>query len=244
MGTHWQRARDSRVMRGMLLGLVTPLVTALAQVATSSEFTAALVQSNNTSRQSQSLTPTLTLQDALARAQRIDPQVQSAVSNAKLARENRLQSRAALLPSLAGSSQYLNTQGNGLIPTGRFVTNDGVHVYREWGVFRQDLSPTVLTRIAYKSATEAEAVSQTKAEKARLALSITVTRAYYALVVAQREHATAQQSLAETYRFLAVGRRLERAGRKPASDVVKFQLQQTAQEKSLREAEHSVESAR
>ncbi|HXA50940.1 MAG TPA: TolC family protein [Candidatus Acidoferrum sp.] len=228
----------------MLLGLVTPLLTALGQVAISSEFTTASVQSNGIPSQTQSLTPILTLQDALARAQRIDPQFQSAVSNAKLAHEDRLQSRAARLPSLAGSSQYLNTQGNGIIPTGRFVTSDGVHVYREWGVVRQDLSPTTLTGTAYKSAIATEAVSQTKAEKARLTLAVTVTKAYYTLVVAQRKQATAQQSLEEADRSLAVGQRLERAGRKPSSDVVKFQLQQTAQEKALREAKHSLETAR
>jgi outer membrane protein TolC len=37
---------------------------------------------------------------------------------------------------------------------------------------------------------------------------------------------------------------LERAGRKPHSDVVKFQVQQTAQEKSFREAKFAMESAR
>lgn len=186
----------------------------------------------------------MTLGDALARAQRIDPQFQSAVSNAKVAHEDRLQSRAALLPSLAGSSQYLNTQGNGLIPTGRFVTNDGVHVYREWGVLKQDLSPGTLARTGYKGATVAEAISQTKAEKARLTLSVTVTKAYYALVVAQRKYATAQQDLDQANRFVDISQSLERDGRKPHSDVAKFQLQQTAQEKSFREAQLSMESAR
>jgi outer membrane protein TolC len=228
---------------GMLLGLITPPSTIPAQVATSSEFTAS-VPSNDTFSQTQSAPPTLTLQDALARAQRIDPQFQSAVSNAKVAREDRLQSRAALLPSLAGSSQYLNTQGNGLIPTGRFVTQDGVHVYRDWGVLKQDLSPGTLMGTGYKSATVAEAISQTKAEKARLALAITVTKAYYALVVAQRKYATAQQDVDQANRFVDIGESLERGGRKPHSDVVKFQLQQTALEKSFREAKLSMENAR
>src|SRR6476620_9339553 len=70
------------------------------------------------------------------------------------------------------------TQGNGLIPTGKFVTQDGVHVYREWSVVRQDLSPATLTRTDYKRATAAETLSQTKAEKARLALALTVVKAY------------------------------------------------------------------
>jgi hypothetical protein len=46
---------------------------------------------------------------------RLSAQIQSAVSDARLAHEDRLQSRATPLPSLGLSSQYLNTQGNGLI---------------------------------------------------------------------------------------------------------------------------------
>jgi outer membrane protein TolC len=228
----------------MLLCLVTSLSPTFAQLSAPPDFLAASVQSNGSSTQILSALPTLTFQDALERAQRNDPTFQSAASNAKLAREDRLQSRAAPLPSLNLSSQYLNTQGNGFIPTGRFVTNDGVHVYREWSVVRQDLSPATLTRTEYKRATAAEALSQTKAEKARLVLAVTVVKAYYGLVIAQRNYATAQQALDQANRFVDLGQSLERAGRKPHSDVVKFQLQQTAQEKSLREANLAMESAR
>jgi len=229
---------------GMLLGLVTSLSPGLSQVATSSEFLAASAQSNGTSTQTISPLPTLTFRDALERAQRNDPQFQSAVSDARLAHEDRLQSRATPLPSLGLSSQYLNTQGNGLIPTGKFVTQDGVHVYREWSVVRQDLSPATLTRTDYKRATAAETLSQTKAEKARLALALTVVKAYYGLVITQRKYTTAQEGLDQANRFVALGQSLERGGRKPHSDVVKFQLQQTAQQKFLREANLAMESAR
>src|SRR5882672_753369 len=68
---------------GMLLGLVTSLSPGLAQVATSSEFLAASAQSNGTSTQTLSPLPTLTFRDALERAQRNDPQFQSAVSDAR-----------------------------------------------------------------------------------------------------------------------------------------------------------------
>jgi outer membrane protein TolC len=165
---------------GLLLGLATPLSPSLAQVA-SSEFLAESAQSNGTSTQILSPLRTLTFRDALERAQRNNPQFQSAVSDARLAHEDRLQSRATPLPSLGLSSQYLNGQGNGMIPTGRFVTQDGVHVYREWSVVSQDLSPATLTRTDYKRATAAETLSQTKAEKARLELALTVVKPTTAL---------------------------------------------------------------
>jgi outer membrane protein TolC len=233
-----------RLCTGVLVGLIATLSPALAQVDTSLGFAAATVPSSETSTQNRSPLPTLTLRDALERAQRIDPQFQSAASDAKLAHEDRLQSRAAPLPTLGLSSQYLNTQGNGLIPTGRFVTQDGVHVYREWSVVRQDLSPATLIRTDYKRARVAEAVSQTKAEKAGLALAVAVIKAYYGLAVAQRKYATAQQALDQANRFVALGQSLERSGQKPHSDVVRFQVQQTAQEKSFREANLAMESAR
>jgi outer membrane protein TolC len=230
-------------LAGTLLGLASSLPPALAQFATSPAFTVR-VPANETSAQTRSAPPTLTLLDALEKAQRIDPKFQSAVSSARLAHQDRLQSGAAPLPMLSGSSQYLNTQGNELIPTGRFVTNDGVHVYREWGILRQDLSPAVLARTDYKRAAMTEVISQTKAEKARLALAVTVTKAYYGLAVAQRKYETAQQGLDQANRLVALGQSLERSGQKPQNDVTRFQLQQTKEEKSFREAKNAMESAR
>src|SRR5579871_4207974 len=77
---------------------------------------------------------TLTLKDALAMAEKNDPGVLAAISDSSTAREDRNQARAALYPSLSGRSEYLGTEGNGKLASGRFVTNDGVHVYRDWAV--------------------------------------------------------------------------------------------------------------
>jgi hypothetical protein len=88
---------------------------------------------------------TLTLKDALALAAKNDPALLAVASDAS-AREDRKQARAALYPSLSGRSEYLGTQGNGKLSESRFVTNDGVHVYRDWAVVHQDLSPGTLKR--------------------------------------------------------------------------------------------------
>src|SRR5665213_3733793 len=71
----------------------------------------------------------ITLQDAIDRARRYYAQYRAAVTAAALANQDRVQARASLLPSLSYRQEYLGTQGNGVIPTGRYVTNDGVHVY-------------------------------------------------------------------------------------------------------------------
>src|SRR5437667_12172580 len=78
--------------------------------------------------------PVVTLQDALTRARQVDAQYQGAVADSAVAREDRLQAKAALLPSVNYLTQYLGTQGNGKLPERRFVTHDGVHVYRAWGI--------------------------------------------------------------------------------------------------------------
>src|SRR3954465_6018259 len=96
---------------------------------------------------------TLTLKDSLALAQKNDPQFLAALSDTAVAQEDLRQARTSVYPSLSGRSEYLGTQGNGKLASGRFVTNDGVHVYRDWAVVHQDLSPGVLMRTGVRRAT-------------------------------------------------------------------------------------------
>src|SRR5262252_721245 len=65
----------------------------------------------------------ITLQDALERARMLDADVQSAVTDVRAAGEDRQQAKSSLLPSVSNSTQYLGTQGNGLTPSGRYVSN-------------------------------------------------------------------------------------------------------------------------
>jgi len=69
---------------------------------------------------------TITLQDALQRAKSNSPEFQAALTEFGLAREDRVQSRAALLPSFTYNGGFIYTQGNGT-SAGRFVANNGVH---------------------------------------------------------------------------------------------------------------------
>src|SRR5882672_1250557 len=120
----------------------------------------------------QSAPLTLTLKDALERAQMNAPQLLAAISDANAAREDILQARAARRPSVSARSDYLGTQGNGQIPSGRFVTNDGVHVYRDWAVVHQDFTAAAL-KTGYQRAGEGEAIAKAKVEIARRGLAAT-----------------------------------------------------------------------
>lgn len=186
----------------------------------------------------------MTLKDALDRARKLDLGIVSAEADEKSAREDRLQARNVLLPQISGSSQYLNTQGNGATPDGRFVTNDGVHVYREWGVLRQDLSPANLSLTGYHRAQAAEALAKAKTEIARRGLVVTVTKYYYALAVAQRKYATAQQALDEAQQFLRISQAQEREGQAAHVDVVKAQIQFDQQQTAFDDARLAMEGAR
>lgn len=188
--------------------------------------------------------PLITLQDALDRARRFDAPYQSAVSNAALAREDRVQAKASLLPGVNQTTQYLGTQGNGVLPSGRFVSNDGVHVYRAWGVLHQDLTADTLHKTSYRRAQAAEALANARVEIAQRGLAVVVTRNYYGFVTAQRKYATAQQAVQQAQRFLDITQQQEQAGQVAHSDVVKAQIQYEQQRQIFVEATLGMEATR
>jgi outer membrane protein TolC len=219
------------------LGAVTCAVTLAGLVQ------AQVAAPTNAPSPGQSAPLTLTLADALARAQTNGPQLLSAINDANVAREDLLQARAAQRPTASFKSDYLGTQGNGVLPSGRFVTNDGVHVYRDWGVVHQDFT-AALTRTGPQRAAAAETLAQAKAEIARRGLAVTVTRAYYALLTAQRKYATAQQALDQAKRYLDISQSLERGGEVPHSDVVRADFQYSQQQQVFLEAKLAMDNAR
>jgi len=228
-----------------ILALIASLLPSFAQGLDPTEIgRQPFVQRQATPNVTQAATQTLTLKDALELAQKNDPAYLSALNDAAVAQEDRAQARAAVLPTFGVRSEYLGTQGDGKLASGRFVTNDGVHVYRDWVTMHQDLSPGTFMRTGVKRAEAAVAVARAKAEIARRGLSGTVTKAYYSLIVAQRKYANAQQALDQAQRSLQISQDLERGREVAHSDVVKSQLQYTAQDQAFREAKLAMGSAR
>lgn len=187
---------------------------------------------------------TLTLKDALERARQNDTAYLAAVTDARSAHEDRIQARAALLPAVSTTTQELLTKGGSILETGRFVTNDGVHVYRAWGVVHEDLSPNLFTLNGYRRASAAEALAQAKAEIATRGLTVTVTEYYYALLVAQRKYGTAQQSRDEAQRFYKDTQDREKGGEAAHADVIKAEIQLEQQQQVLEDARLAMEDAR
>lgn len=186
---------------------------------------------------------TLTLQDALERARANSPQFQAALTELGLAREDRVQVRAGLLPSVNYTTQYLYTQGNGT-PTGRFIANNAVHEYVAQGNAHQVVSLGLGQVADFRRAGAAEALARARAEIAARGLVVTVVESYDGLVVAERGYAHAQQAAGEAQRFLRITQQLERGGEVAHADVIKAQLQLNDRERDLREAQLAMAKAR
>ena len=187
---------------------------------------------------------TITLQDALDRAEKDDTQYTSAVMDARLAKEDHLQMRAAESPSVSAQTSALLTQGNGRVPTGRYVTNDGAHVYRQWGVVHQDFSAGTLTMLGDRKGAAGEALARAKAEIARRGLKVTVTQDYCAVLVSERKYATAQETLQQAQHFLSMTKDQEQQGEAAHADVIKAQIQFNQQQAALQDAQLQMENDR
>jgi outer membrane protein TolC len=217
----------------------------LSQVASEPAATVNSQQQTSAAGASNTSAPlTLTLQDALERAEKYSPQFQAAVTATRMARANVTQARSALLPSADANVQELLTQGNGVVPTGRYVTNDGIHVYNAFGVFRQTFSADTFTLASYRAATAGEEIARAQQEIARRGLKVAVTQAYYALVVAERGYATAQQSMQQAQQSLQASQDLEKGGEVAHSDVITFQIQSNQQHQAFQEATLVMDNAR
>ncbi len=183
----------------------------------------------------------LTLPDAIARAKENSPQFRAALMRLGLAREDRVQARAALLPGVNYGTSFIYTQGNGTA-TGRFIANNGVHEYVSQGAVHQGLG---LGPIAdYQRAAAAQALAAANAEIATRGLVVTVVQAFYGLLAAQEKSTSTAQAAEESRRFLDLSNKLEVAGEVAHSDVIKAQIQANESQRQVQEAQLAQQNAR
>jgi len=181
-------------------------------------------------------------QNAIERALIINPQYQTATINAGLAKEDRAQTRAALLPSINQFNQYIWTEANGT-PSGVYVANDGVHVYTNQAIVHGEIySPG--KRAEHQRALAAEAVARARVEIAARGLIATVIQNYYGFLSAQRKYANAQQSVTEASQFVDITRKQEQGGEVAHSDVIKAEIQLEQRQREARDAQLLLESSR
>jgi len=221
-----------RGIRAILLWGIVSNVVSLASAQGANQ-----VQSGESTAQP----PTITLQDALARARVNEPQYPVGLTQYGVAKENTVQSRAALLPNVNYSTSFISTQGNGAGGP-RFIANTAVHEYSSQGNAHQAFS---LQNVAeYRRARAEEALAKAKSEIAARGLVVAVTGAYYGSVVAQRKYSTAQRAAGEAEHFFDITQKLERGGEIAHSDTIKAQLQLQQQQRALQDAQLEMERSR
>jgi outer membrane protein TolC len=186
-------------------------------------------------------TVSLTLADALARAKANSPQFQAALTQLGIAREDRVQARAALLPGVDYNNQFIYTEGNGT-PSGRFIANNGPHEYLSQGSVQQVVG---LGQFAdYRRAVAAQALARARAEIAARGLIVTVVRAFYGVLVTQGKTQSTQAAADEAQRFLDNSRKLEQGGEVAHADVIKAQIQANDQQRAFQDAKLSEQNSR
>lgn len=224
-------------MHAKTIALIAVLLLTTAAVRAQT----ALPQTGTTGAQTSPSTISLSLADALARARANSPQFQAALMQLGLAREDRVQARAALLPGVDYNNSFIYTQGNRTID-GRFIANNGVHEYLSQGAVQQTFG---VGQIAdYRRTSAAQALARGRTEIAARGLEVTVVQAYYGLQAAQARVAAMQAANDEAQRFLTLSRQLEQGGEVAHSDVIKAQIQANDQQRAAQEAKLAAQNAR
>jgi outer membrane protein TolC len=184
----------------------------------------------------------LTLAEALERARRTSVSYQAAVTDAGLAREDKKQAVAALLPSVNYNNAAIYTQGNGVPDQVKFIASNAIHEYISMGDVHEvlDLAGIAEARRAAANASAAKA----RAEIASRGLVVTVVQNYYAVAAAKGKAEASRKAAEEGERFFKLTSGLERGGEVAHSDVIKAELQANDRKRQLQEANLALLNAR
>jgi outer membrane protein TolC len=184
----------------------------------------------------------LTLADALDRARQNSVIYQAALTDARIAQEDKRQSVAALLPSVNYNNSAIYTEGTGVDNQVKFIANNAVHEYISQGNVHEALD---LAGIAEARRTAAlSAVAKARAEIASRGLVVTVVQSYFGVAAAEKKLAVAQKADDEGDRFLKLTNDLEKGGEVAHADVIKAELQMNDRRRQLQEAKLALLNAR
>jgi len=194
----------------------------------------------------------LTLQEAIKRAQTVEPNFANSVANTRSAGLDKSIARAALLPTARFNGQGLYVQPNGLREVGgegvvntnpKFVSADArPREYIAQGIVEETVSLGGIA--AVRRANAADAVAKAELEIARRGLVAAVTGLYYGLASADHKLSIAQQAANEAADFTRLTSQREQAREAAHADTIKAQLQQQQRERDLSDAKLNADKAR
>ncbi len=202
--------------------------------------------------ESTSTTKTISLEEALHRAEANDPTFAVAAAESRALALDRTNARVALLPTAVDHNQAIYTQPNGVpasrigqtagAPSPIFIANNAIREYAIQALVNETIGYQQLAAIRLADANAARAVAE--AEITRRGLVVTVVSLYYTVGASELKVAATERAHNEADRFLDTAKKRE-AGREVAhADVLKAQLQAQGRARELEDARLAAENAR
>lgn len=197
-------------------------------------------------------TVSITLEEAIHRAESNDPAYATARADNGAARLDRSIARAGMLPSVDYHNQLLYTQPNGLLnqagqgaaaqPAPRFIANNAIREYASQAVINETAGFSQLATIRRADATAALAAAEL--EVSHRGLVSAVTALYYGRWSADQKLEHADSALAEARAFTRLTTEREQAREAAHADVVKAQLQEQQRDRDFSDAKLAAAKAR
>ena len=195
---------------------------------------------------------TITLDDAIHRAQANDPGYAVASADSRVSALDRSIAKASMLPNVTYHNQYLYTEPNGLTNQAgqgvagqqapKFIANNAVREYASQAVVNETLGLGHVAGVRHADATAAQAAAEL--EVARRGLVSAVTGLFYGLAAADNKLAAVQRALTEAEDFTKLTNEREQAREAAHADVLKARLEQQQRERDLSDARLQAEKSR
>ena len=195
--------------------------------------------------------PSITLDEALARARANEPTFAAAVAASKTAALDKSIARSALLPTVVYHNSYIYTQPNGATnqagSTGaqsapKFVANNTVHEYYSQAQVNETIG-LAQTTAASRASAEA-AIAAAEMEIARRGLTATVIQLFYGVTTALTKVTVEQRATTEARDFVKQTQLREEAREAAHADVIKAQLTLQQRQRDLDNAKLQADKAR
>jgi len=195
---------------------------------------------------------TISLSEAIRRAQANEPIFAASLAARKSADIDRYLAKTALLPSVIYHNQMLYTQPNGQTSPGGqigapqsapvFVANNAIHEYTSQASINETIGLKQFADVKVASANAARASAEL--EIARRGLVASVVSLYYQVSATETKRRLLADALQEASIFTNLTQKREAAREVAHADVVKAQLQQLQRQRDLSDADVAADKAR
>ena len=235
------------ILAGLPLAVLPAITKAQDTSALQQQPSAAQAQQANP----QPLPASITLDDAIHRAEASEPNYAAASAESKAAAIDRYVAKTALLPSVVYHNQGLYTQPNGHAnnagqvgsqPAPIFIANNAVREYASQAVVNESVG--LAGTAALRRANAAAARAAAELEIGRRGLVAAVSGFFYGSIAADNKLSVAQSALREAADFTKVTEQREEARESAHADVLKAQLEQQQRQRELEDAQLAAEKAR